>query len=350
MNINMNFATTLTSRLASRSFSSRMSERKAESASIASSQASCTSGSSSSEGSSLSRSLDSPCTSEPGELRPNEHLAVLLPKSFWKPDREACYCDIFMCRKKFGVWERKHHCRKCGGVVCGDCSARMTKLLDTTNLEFSYPPRHTPIDTFDSPTSPVLEYRVCDHCWDQIHGIRSPRSPITRASTPIALLQEALKGLDSPRSSASSSLPTPLDASPILRPSLHRARTASPRTPSSPLRSPVQSPHSLTNSVHVADSELKEDLGELEAYPLRHASAICKATGGGRWEPKQRINLIGYRLPGQKAQYEIDLEREEEERKRRKQNPVIIDGDFQLRVPCEIEPRSPAGPITLSTF
>ena len=86
-------------------------------------------------------------------------------------------------------------------------------------------------------------------------------------------------------------------------------------------------------NVHVADHELtaperpaEADLGELEAYPLRRASQICKASGGGRWAPKPPLNLIGDHLPGQKPQYLIELEREEEERRRQKANPVYVHG------------------------
>lgn len=61
-------------------------------------------------------------------------------------------------------------------------------------------------------------------------------------------------------------------------------------------------------------------------------------------------NWVGHRIPGTKAQYELDLEREEEEARIRKMNPVLRDGDFQLRVPREFEPRSLGGPFTLSTF
>lgn len=38
----------------------------------------------------------------------------------WQPDAEVTYCPI--CRTQFGWVVRKHHCRKCGRVVCGACS------------------------------------------------------------------------------------------------------------------------------------------------------------------------------------------------------------------------------------
>ncbi|KAK0657332.1 FYVE zinc finger-domain-containing protein [Cercophora newfieldiana] len=43
---------------------------------------------------------------------------VALPR--WQPDAEVTYCPI--CRTQFSFFIRKHHCRKCGRVVCNDCS------------------------------------------------------------------------------------------------------------------------------------------------------------------------------------------------------------------------------------
>ncbi|KAI0107621.1 hypothetical protein GGR51DRAFT_516235 [Nemania sp. FL0031] len=41
-----------------------------------------------------------------------------LPK--WQPDSEVTHCPI--CSMRFGLFFRKHHCRKCGRVVCDRCS------------------------------------------------------------------------------------------------------------------------------------------------------------------------------------------------------------------------------------
>ncbi|KAI2470069.1 FYVE-domain-containing protein [Annulohypoxylon bovei var. microspora] len=43
---------------------------------------------------------------------------VALPR--WQPDSEVTYCPI--CRTQFSFFVRKHHCRKCGRVVCNSCS------------------------------------------------------------------------------------------------------------------------------------------------------------------------------------------------------------------------------------
>jgi len=38
----------------------------------------------------------------------------------WVPDNEAKLCR--QCEVKFTITNRRHHCRQCGEVVCGDCS------------------------------------------------------------------------------------------------------------------------------------------------------------------------------------------------------------------------------------
>ena len=43
---------------------------------------------------------------------------IILPR--WQPDAEVNECPI--CHTTFGFWFRKHHCRKCGRVVCANCS------------------------------------------------------------------------------------------------------------------------------------------------------------------------------------------------------------------------------------
>ncbi len=106
--------------------------------------------------------------------------------------------------------------------------------------------------------------------------------------------------------------------------------------------------------------------GALDAYPLKRSSVLCKATGGGRWEPKQEMPLAGARLPGGKAGYEIRLEKEAEKERRRRENPVIKDGgmslsllwfivfsscflsDFQYRFPSDPRARRPSSQADLS--
>ena len=48
----------------------------------------------------------------------NSSRGYVVPR--WQPDNEVSECPI--CHRQFGFLFRRHHCRKCGRVVCNDCS------------------------------------------------------------------------------------------------------------------------------------------------------------------------------------------------------------------------------------
>jgi hypothetical protein len=99
--------------------------------------------------------------------------------------------------------------------------------------------------------------------------------------------------------------------------------------------------------------DLERSYGELDTYPLRHSSALCKATGGGLWQPKPIPVLHGYRrpIPGGKAPFEIHMECEEMLDRQQRENPVIKDGEFQYRFAKAPKPLSMArSPHNISTF
>lgn len=75
--------------------------------------------------------------SKSGKTPSNEHAAV------WVPDSEATVC--MRCQKaKFTPVNRRHHCRKCGFVVCGPCSEKR----------------------FLIPSQSSKPVRICDFCYE----------------------------------------------------------------------------------------------------------------------------------------------------------------------------------------
>lgn len=74
-----------------------------------------------------------------GKAPTGEHAAV------WVPDSEASIC--MRCQKaKFTAVNRRHHCRKCGFVVCGPCSEKRHLL----------------------PSQSSRPVRVCDFCYGML--------------------------------------------------------------------------------------------------------------------------------------------------------------------------------------
>ncbi|XP_003385759.1 PREDICTED: zinc finger FYVE domain-containing protein 21-like [Amphimedon queenslandica] len=47
-----------------------------------------------------------------------------LPEPIWHPDEKSAVCDN--CKNKFTITHRRHHCRRCGSVICSDCSEKQT--------------------------------------------------------------------------------------------------------------------------------------------------------------------------------------------------------------------------------
>jgi hypothetical protein len=95
---------------------------------------------------------------------------VVLPR--WQPDSEVNQCPV--CNTQFTFFYRKHHCRKCGRVVCAQCSPHRI----TIPRQFIVHPPALPSAIIDltgdleeesSPVSPRQmwggeEVRVCNPC------------------------------------------------------------------------------------------------------------------------------------------------------------------------------------------
>ncbi|MCL4138021.1 UNVERIFIED_CONTAM: hypothetical protein GTU68_046604 [Idotea baltica] len=80
-----------------------------------------------------------------GKKAAESHAAV------WVPDSDATFC--MHCKKvQFTVLHRRHHCRKCGNVVCGNCSNKKVMLPNQSS-------------------KPV---RVCLSCYDELSSSRPP--------------------------------------------------------------------------------------------------------------------------------------------------------------------------------
>ncbi|KAJ5175646.1 uncharacterized protein N7482_001523 [Penicillium canariense] len=112
-----------------------------------------------------------------------EYQDVDMPR--WQPDAEVTSCPI--CGTVFSFWYRKHHCRKCGRVVCASCSphritiprqyiVRPPESLTSLPTSSPIPVSLTPVIdlpgdgpvSFNSIINPALgggeEVRLCNPC------------------------------------------------------------------------------------------------------------------------------------------------------------------------------------------
>ncbi|KAJ3310318.1 hypothetical protein HDU76_003398 [Blyttiomyces sp. JEL0837] len=92
-------------------------------------------------------------------------------RSHWKPDSLAPLCDL--CRIRFGLLTRRHHCRACGGVFCGPCSPHLIRL-----------------DQNAEPHPAGLLSRVCTGCHDEF--IRRAKRVAAKASSDAVKAKEAV--------------------------------------------------------------------------------------------------------------------------------------------------------------
>ncbi len=80
----------------------------------------------------------------------------------WMNDEEATECGL--CRSEFTIFNRRHHCRKCGALFCQDCCSYFIVL---TPEQILYPP---------NPLSYTLDLvfgntvRCCKTCTDMVIG------------------------------------------------------------------------------------------------------------------------------------------------------------------------------------
>ncbi|KAF9092369.1 hypothetical protein BGX23_004368 [Mortierella sp. AD031] len=97
------------------------------------------------------------------------HPPVLEAK--WESDHKAIECKE--CHRKFSLWLRRHHCRRCGHVVCDRCSSHRATLHPSMVV---YDPSSNEAYINHQALSrrgTLQSYRVCDSCYTTLNSGRS---------------------------------------------------------------------------------------------------------------------------------------------------------------------------------
>jgi len=100
-------------------------------------------------------------TTSPSGSRPLSSLqfsAEPIRRDHWKPDEAVLECEEPSCKKPFTLFDRRHHCRKCGGIFCAAHSSNTMGLNHDAQ-----------------PEEKERKYRVCLACHQSGYG--SPKTP-----------------------------------------------------------------------------------------------------------------------------------------------------------------------------
>lgn len=135
-------------------------------------------------------------------------MTLMVPK--WQDDSAASKC--YLCKTRFTFFNRRHHCRKCGQLVCATCSAKKVRYFSNSYvLNTQGTPQRARSHTY---------YRTCDVCVDEITMIRNTlleatsledhvllpenNSPIEEPTPAVDLVPHALDSHPGVRSDAAS--------------------------------------------------------------------------------------------------------------------------------------------------
>ena len=140
------------------------------------------------------------------------------------------------CHNQFTLTNRKHHCRNCGNVYCGDCSS---KTMPLPHLGIAQP------------------VRVCDTCYDERNSPKNVKSlNIAPASSPTTQSSRSMH----PRSARVED-DDDKDLKLALQMSLEEAKRSGidpqPAAPKSEPVKPVAQPTVTRNTQEVEDEDLK---------------------------------------------------------------------------------------------
>ncbi|KAF2266488.1 hypothetical protein CC78DRAFT_578190 [Lojkania enalia] len=93
---------------------------------------------------------------------PLSPIAGPITRNHWQPDSSTLVCTASACHAPFSFFNRRHHCRKCGGIFCWQHSQKQVRLNEHALF-------HPEGDM----------QRACDRChsqfriWEQMRSSRS---------------------------------------------------------------------------------------------------------------------------------------------------------------------------------
>ena len=92
-----------------------------------------------------------------------QNIGGLAHAARWKRDSEAKACENPKCKQQFSFLRRRHHCRRCGGIFCENCSSHKVDLKVALAGESN------------KTVNNVKNARVCQRCWEDATSAAAAR-------------------------------------------------------------------------------------------------------------------------------------------------------------------------------
>ena len=250
--------------------------------------------------------LDRPLPAPPVSAAPQSRQLSLedqMPR--WQPDQEVSECPI--CHIPFSFLRRKHHCRKCGRVVCGPCSPHRITIPQqyiVRPLEQQHVAQAIIDLTGDNDpntsqqirqSNPTLraaeEVRLCNPCVPDPnpmpHGFGTPVGDAANGSSRLNPLAMPFPNQRSFNTSQGSSFP---QASPVPQPPTHVFPTGQPyfdpRTLAALPPLPINDPRQLSASSGMVSNAAPSP------YMFNRAANFPRATTEAHHRPHSSTNSI----------------------------------------------------------
>ncbi|KAH8731606.1 hypothetical protein GQ44DRAFT_604360 [Phaeosphaeriaceae sp. PMI808] len=107
---------------------------------------------------------------------PMSPTAGPITRNHWQADGSTQICQATACQEPFGFFQRRHHCRKCGGIFCWQHSSKQVRLDELARFH---------------PDGAL--HRACDRChgsfreWEHLRSSRTNSESSESSATAVQI-------------------------------------------------------------------------------------------------------------------------------------------------------------------
>ncbi|KAF1844105.1 uncharacterized protein K460DRAFT_157706 [Cucurbitaria berberidis CBS 394.84] len=108
-----------------------------------------------------------------------------ITRNHWQADTSTAICSASSCQEPFGFFQRRHHCRKCGGIFCWQHSANQVRLDELARFH-----------------PDGLWHRACDRCHSSFREwehLRSSRTNSESSGSSVAAIEAPVPAMPAKR-------------------------------------------------------------------------------------------------------------------------------------------------------